>query len=46
MVALKGNEVVDVKIEDAIAKQKLVKPNNQAVMAARAVGIAFGDEQD
>jgi len=46
MVALKGNEVVDVKIEDAIAKQKLVKSNNQAVMSARAVGIAFGDEQD
>ena len=44
MVALKGNEVVDVKIEQAIQKQKLVKSNNQAVIAARAVGIAFGDE--
>jgi 6-phosphofructokinase 1 len=46
MVALKGSEVVDVKIEDAIAKQKLVKPNNQAIIAARAVGINFGDEEE
>ena len=44
MVALKGSEIADVKIEDAISKQKLVKTDNQAVMAARAVGIAFGDE--
>ena len=43
MVALRGNEIVEVSIEDAIAKQKLVKPDNQAVLAARAVGISFGD---
>jgi 6-phosphofructokinase 1 len=46
MVALKGNEVVDVGIEEAISKQKLVKLDNQAVIAARAVGIAFGDEEN
>ena len=44
MVALKGNEIVAVDIEDAISKQKLVKPNNQAVLAAKAVGISFGDD--
>ena len=44
MVALKGNEIVAVDIADAISKQKLVKPNNQAVLAAKAVGISFGDD--
>ena len=44
MAALKGNEIVEVDIADAISKQKLVKPDNQAVLAARAVGISFGDE--
>ena len=41
MVALKGNEVKNVKIEDAISKQKLVKRDTQAVIAAKAVGISF-----
>jgi 6-phosphofructokinase 1 len=43
MVALKGTEIKNVKIEAAIANQKLVKPDNQTVHAARAVGISFGD---
>jgi len=43
MVALKGSEVKNVKIEDAIARQKLVSPNNQAVRTARAIGISFGE---
>jgi 6-phosphofructokinase 1 len=43
MVALKGNEVKNVKIEEAIGKQKLVQPNNQAVRTARAIGISFGE---
>ena len=43
MASLKGTEIVDVKIEDAIAKQKLVKMDNQAVSAARAIGISFAD---
>jgi len=42
MAAVKGSEIVEVKIEDAISKQKLVKPDNQAVLAAKAVGISFG----
>lgn len=43
MVALKGNHIESVRIEDAISRQKLVKPTDQAVIAARAVGISFGD---
>jgi ATP-dependent phosphofructokinase / diphosphate-dependent phosphofructokinase len=43
MVALKGNEVKNVKIEDAIARQKLVLPNNQGVRTAKAIGISFGE---
>ena len=42
MVALKGNEIKSVKIEDAIGKRKLVQPDNQAVFAAKAIGISFG----
>lgn len=44
LAALRGSEIVEVDIVDAISKQKLVKSNNQAVLAARAVGISFGDE--
>lgn len=44
MVALKGNEIKNVKIEDAIARQKLVRPEDQAVFVAKAVGISFGDD--
>ncbi|MCU0332381.1 MAG: ATP-dependent 6-phosphofructokinase [Ignavibacteriaceae bacterium] len=44
MAALKGNEIVDVNIADAISRQKLVKPDNQAVLTAKAVGISFGDD--
>jgi 6-phosphofructokinase 1 len=43
MVALKGNEIKNVRIEEAILKQKLVKPDTQAVRAAKAVGISFGE---
>jgi 6-phosphofructokinase 1 len=44
MASLKGNEIVEVNIADAISRQKLVKPDNQAVLAAKAVGISFGDD--
>jgi ATP-dependent phosphofructokinase / diphosphate-dependent phosphofructokinase len=44
MVALKGNEITSVTIESAIAKQKLVQKNCQAVQAAKAVGISFGTD--
>ncbi len=43
MAALKGSEIKSVRIEDAISRQKLVKPVDQAVITARRVGISFGD---
>ncbi len=43
MVALKGNYVKNVRIEDAISKQKLVQADTQALLAAKAVGISFGE---
>ncbi|MHB8929630.1 MAG: 6-phosphofructokinase [Melioribacteraceae bacterium] len=45
MVALKGAEIKSVRIVDAIARQKLVKPKDQAVLAASAVGVSFGTEK-
>ena len=44
MVALKGTEIKSVRIADAISKQKLVKPKDQSVLAATAVGVSFGTE--
>ena len=44
MVSLKGNEIKNVKIEDAISHQKLVNPDDQAVFVAKSLGISFGDE--
>lgn len=45
MVALKGSEISSVLIKDAISRQKLVKPNDQGIQAARAVGVCFGTEK-
>jgi 6-phosphofructokinase 1 len=41
MVALKGDEVTSVKLEEAIAHLKLVTSTTQAVQAAKAVGVSF-----
>jgi 6-phosphofructokinase 1 len=43
MVSLRGSEVVTVRLEDAIKRQRLVPPDSQLVFAARAVGTSFGD---
>ncbi len=43
MVSLRGRDVVTVRLEDAIRRQRLVPPDSQLVFAARAVGINFGD---
>lgn len=45
MVALKGSEIKSVRIIDAISHQKLVKPNDQGVLAAHAVGVSFGTKK-
>ena len=44
MVALKGSDIKSVRIADAIIRQKLVKPKDQSVLAASAVGVSFGTE--
>jgi ATP-dependent phosphofructokinase / diphosphate-dependent phosphofructokinase len=43
MVALRGTEIIDVSIPEAIAEPKLVDPNGELVNTARSVGISFGD---
>jgi len=43
MVSLRGRDVVTVRLDDAIQRQRLVPPNSQLVMAARLVGVCFGD---
>lgn len=45
MAALKGTEIVAVSIKEAIKKQKLVKMDSQAVRAAKAVGVSFGNKK-
>ncbi|MDR3113546.1 MAG: 6-phosphofructokinase [Endomicrobium sp.] len=42
MVALRGTEIINVPIKDAVAKLKRVDPNGQEVRAALAVGTSFG----
>jgi 6-phosphofructokinase 1 len=44
MVALKGDKIVDVSLEDVIGqKTKNVDPNGEFVTLAKAMGICFGD---
>ena len=43
MVSLKGTEVVAVPVMEAILKLRTVPADSQLILAARAVGTAFGD---
>ncbi len=44
MVALQGDQIVDVSLEDVIGqKTKNVDPNGELVTMAKAMGICFGD---
>ncbi|MGA2624505.1 MAG: ATP-dependent 6-phosphofructokinase [Bacteroidota bacterium] len=43
MVSLRGRDVVTVRLEDAIKRQRLVPLDSQLILAARAVGTSFGD---
>ena len=42
MVALKGGDVVDVPLAEAVGRVRLVDPAGQMVTCARALGISFG----
>lgn len=44
MVALKCSKIVDISLVEATAVLKRVKPDDDAVVTARNVGISFGDE--
>lgn len=44
MVALRGGRVIDIPLEEATAVPKRVRPDDDAVITARNVGISFGDE--
>jgi 6-phosphofructokinase 1 len=43
MVALKGDDIIDVPIEKAVSERKLVPPRHPLIKAALAFGTAFGD---
>ena len=44
MVALQGDKIIDVSLEDVIGqKTKNVDPNGELVTLAKAMGISFGD---
>jgi hypothetical protein len=42
MVALRGTEIVDVPLGEALAIPKRVDPEGEPVKMARALGIVFG----
>lgn len=44
MVSLQASKIVDVSLAEAIAVPKLVDINDDAVITARGMSIAFGDE--
>lgn len=44
MVALRGGQIADVTLEEAIAVPRRVDLNEDAVITARGMGISFGDE--
>jgi hypothetical protein len=44
MVALRGTEIVDVSLADALEHPKHVNIDGDMVRTARALGISLGDE--
>ena len=44
MVALQCGEITDIALDEALAVPKRVNPDGDAVITARNIGIAFGDE--
>ncbi len=44
MLALRNNEIVPVPLEKVAGVKKLVPPDHPLVVAARGVGVSFGDE--
>ncbi len=44
MTALRGDDIVDIPLEEALAQHRNVDPNGQLVRTARDIGVFFGDE--
>ncbi len=44
MVALRGEEIVDVTLEQAVSGFNRVHPDGQLIRMARSIGIYLGDE--
>ena len=42
MVALKGQDIVPVKLEEAVSRMRSVPPEGQLVKTAEAIGVSFG----
>jgi len=43
MVALRGNAITAIPLEEAVSRQRLVPPEGDVVETARAVGTSFGE---
>ncbi len=43
LVALRGKDIVLVPLEEAVENPKRVKPDDELVLAAKAIGVSFGD---
>ncbi|MGA9532044.1 MAG: ATP-dependent 6-phosphofructokinase [Anaerolineales bacterium] len=43
MVALRGTEILEVSLDDALSEPKRVDVDGDAIQTARAMGISFGD---
>ena len=44
MVALRGGEIIDVSLDEALSCCKSVPPDGQMVRMARNIGVCFGDD--
>ncbi|MCG8352908.1 MAG: 6-phosphofructokinase, partial [Chloroflexales bacterium] len=44
MVALRGQEIVTVPLTEACGHLKTVRPHSDLVIAARSLGVSFGDD--
>ena len=42
MAAVRGEEIVSVPLEQAVARQKLVDSNGELVRVGRSIGVCFG----
>lgn len=43
MVAIQGEQIVTLPLDEVVSKLKMVNPNCQMIMAARNQGVSFGD---